>query len=111
MGEAVRNKKPIYMLNLLSFKSKVNRHIYKTKYSSATVPLIIKLGGSPAFFANDGQVLIDTLRVGGVDEVALVMYPSLQTFTEMIASDAYEELNKLRLAAMDGGHLMLIPTQ
>jgi len=110
--DEVSNKQPIYLLNLLRYKSKANRDIYNTKYGPPTALLVSKLGGSAAFVANAGvQVLIDTLGVGAIDEISLVKYPSWRTYTEMITSDAYAKLNEFRLAAMDGGHLMLTAIQ
>lgn len=108
-----RSKEPIYMLNMVRFKSKEHEKIYKgPDYGQPTALLFMKMGGKIAWKADVGlQTLIDTRGFGDFHEAFLIQYPSLRMFAEFVSSDAYMSMNDVRVQAMDGGLLHWTPFQ
>ena len=92
---------PVVMLNLLAFVPDGGRERYE-EYGAAVAPLLEKAGGRIVFAANSSPVLL-----GGDswDLVALVEYPSRQTFLEMVGSSEYAAIAHLRTEALVKGEL------
>jgi uncharacterized protein (DUF1330 family) len=105
----------IYMLNLLKFKERAEypggrdtnltgQEAYGL-YGAGVGKLIAALGGNIIW----GGVT-NTLVVGdgdlAWDQVAIVAYPSLQSFQDMTASEAYQEVHVHREAGL--AHQLLI---
>ena len=106
---------PIYMLNLLKFKARAEyadgrdsnltgREAYAL-YGEGVGKLIASLGGRIIWGG-----AANTLVVGdgdlAWDQVAIVEYPSLQSFQQMTASAAYQDVHVHREAGL--AHQLLI---
>jgi uncharacterized protein (DUF1330 family) len=130
MGESVRaqprpplsafRQRPVFMLNLLQFNSGGEEGYLQ--YSAAVEPLL-KLHGARVIFAGRCVrfLINDGVEDSGVDWdlVAVVRYPSLESFKAMISSAAYQEILPLReqalkrsvLCATDEAAALQVPTR
>ena len=92
----------VYMLNLLAFKPG-GQKIYLQQYARAVMPLITQTHrGEVIYGLKTEQLLIGPEEY---DRVILVMYPSADAFTDMLLSDAYQEVSHYRTSAISIGHL------
>ena len=102
---------PIYMLNLLKFKTQAEyedgretslsgKEAYGL-YEAGVTELLSEFGGSGAFFAD-----VERLMLGSVEElwdmVAVAIYPSRQAMLEMMQSAGMKEISAHRSAGLAG---------
>ena len=86
---------PVVMLNLMRFHERsLDGHgsgwdAY-LRYSALTVPMIKARGGTLLWTGNAKAVALGTEAGNQWDYVALVYYPSLAAFTDMMTSPEYE---------------------
>jgi uncharacterized protein (DUF1330 family) len=92
----------IYMLNLLKFNPGDGESSYFQKYGAAVMPLLKKHGAKVIYTLEAEQSLIGEEHY---DRVILVMYPSVEEFTKMILSEAYQKISHHRADALEIGHL------
>jgi len=76
---------PVAMLNLHRFKPNGGREQYRT-YGAVAGPFLQKSGAQVQYF---GDILAPVIGPQQWDEVALVTYPSLQNFLDMIEDPGY----------------------
>lgn len=100
-GARAGDGKPVVMLNLLAFKREGGRERYE-EYGAAVAPLLEKVGGRIVFLGEPATALIGD---GSWDLVALVEYPSRQTFLDMVGSPEYRAVEHLRSEALEKGEL------
>lgn len=103
--------KPIYMLNLLKFKTKAEYPDGRESdlsgaeayaiYGQEVAKLLVKHGGAPMFSAR-----VERLMLGEVEElwdtVAIAMYPNRQAMLAMMTSEAYQAISIHRTAGLAG---------
>ncbi len=89
---------PVVMLNLLKFKPDGGQVAYM-KYGMAVQPLLRRHGAKSLFFGRAEFCLIGN---GDWDAVALVQYPSNQSFLDMIESADYQAIHHHREAGLAG---------
>jgi uncharacterized protein (DUF1330 family) len=92
---------PVVMLNLLRFNPDGGRERYE-EYGAAVAPLLEKVGGEVRFLGRAGLPL---LSGGPWDLVLLVEYPSRQAFLDMVGSEEYGAIARLRTEALAEGEL------
>ena len=86
---------PVVMLNLMRFHARSRDgdgsgwDAY-LRYSALTVPMIKARGGTLLWTGNATAVALGAQRDNQWDYVALVYYPSLAAFTDMMTSPDYE---------------------
>jgi uncharacterized protein (DUF1330 family) len=86
---------PVVMLNLMRFRERSldgngsGRDAY-LRYSALTVPMIKARGGTLLWTGNAKAVALGTGQGNWWDFVALVYYPTLAAFTDMMTSPDYE---------------------
>ena len=86
------------MLNLMRFRERSldgngsGRDAY-LRYSALTVPMIKAHGGTLLWAGNAKAVALGAQQGNQWDYVALVYYPSLAAFTDMMTSPDYESLS------------------
>jgi len=86
---------PVVMLNLMRFRERSldgNGSGWDAylRYSALTVPMIKARGGTLLWTGNAKAVALGAERGNQWDYVALVYYPSLAAFTDMMRSPDYE---------------------
>lgn len=96
---------PVVMLNLLQFRPDGGAERYG-EYGAAVAPLLEKLGARIVFSAAASPALIGPQDAERWDIVALVEYPSRQSFLDMVASPEYREIARLRTEALDDSRLV-----
>lgn len=89
---------PIVMLNLLNFDGEAGRKLY-AEYSAKVMAHLERVGGQPLYFGVGQSTLIEGAGKDW-DAVALVRYPSRSAFLEMVMDPEYQEISKLRSAAL-----------
>ncbi len=110
-------KGPILMLNLLKFKehaeypdgreTQLSGAEAYALYGAGVGKLIAALGGR-AVYQGVPNVLVIGEGDTPWDAIAIVEYPSLESFQKMLASEAYQEVHVHREAGLD--HQLLINT-
>ena len=88
---------PVIMLNLLKFKP--DGQAAYLKYAAAVQPILQKLGAKSIFA---GRALFCFIGNADWDMVALVQYPSKQSFLEMINSPDYQAIHHYREEGLEG---------
>ena len=102
---------PIYMVNLLKFKSRAEYEDGRSTeltgkeaygiYGNAVAELLPEFGGFVGFFAD-----VERLMLGEVeelwDEVAVAVYPSRSAMMEMMQSPRMQEIGVHRAAGLAG---------
>jgi uncharacterized protein (DUF1330 family) len=89
---------PVVMLNLMRFRERSldgngsGRDAY-LRYSALTVPMIKARGGTLLWTGNAKAVALGSEQGNRWDFVALVYYPALTAFTDMMTSPDYESLS------------------
>lgn len=104
--EAVPNPpspEAVYMLNLVRFKPEDGKRAYLEDYGKQVMPMIEKHDGKLIFGLAPEQLLTGTETY---DRVILVMYPSVEAFTNMILSEEYQKISHHRSNALEIGHLI-----
>jgi uncharacterized protein (DUF1330 family) len=86
---------PVVMLNLMRFRERSldgdgSGWDAYLRYSALTVPMIKARGGTLLWTADARAVALGTEHGNQWDYVALVYYPSLAAFTDMMTSPEYE---------------------
>jgi uncharacterized protein (DUF1330 family) len=89
---------PVVMLNLMRFRERSldgNGSGWDAylRYSALTVPMIKTRGGTLLWTGNALSVALGVEHGNQWDYVALVYYPSLHAFTDMMTSADYENLS------------------
>lgn len=87
---------PVYMLNLLEFRSAGGAERY-AEYGEAVAPLLARAGGKPVFAGRPSESLIGE---GEWDLMILVSYPTRQAFLDMVSSPEYQAIEHLRTEAL-----------
>jgi uncharacterized protein (DUF1330 family) len=89
---------PVVMLNLMRFRERSldgdgsGWEAY-LRYSALTVPMIKSRGGTLLWTGNAKAVALGAEDGNQWDYVALVYYPTLSAFTDMMTSSDYENLS------------------
>src|SRR3954454_8431997 len=86
---------PVVMLNLMRFRERSldgdgSGWDAYLRYSALTVPMIKTRGGTLLWTGNAKAVVLGAEHGNQWDYVALVYYPSLAAFTDMMTSPEYE---------------------
>ena len=89
---------PFVMLNLLAFKPDGGRATY-IDYATKTAPHLERVGGEVLYFGEGGETIVQTGRAW--DAVMLVKYPNRAAFLDMVANAEYQEISKIRTAALE----------
>jgi len=89
---------PIAMLNLVAFDGDEGRARY-AEYGRQAQPFVDAVGGE-IVYAGDGLPALVDDRGRSWDAVLLVRYPSRTAFLEMVMNPEYQEVAKLRAAAL-----------
>lgn len=107
---------PVYMLNLLRFKERAEYTDGRTTdlsgeqayalYAEGVSKLIGDLGGRMVWFGRCNALVIGDGDEPPWDSVAIVEYPSLESFRKMTASSDYAEVHVHREAGL--AHQLLI---
>ncbi|KAF2812304.1 uncharacterized protein BDZ99DRAFT_518160 [Mytilinidion resinicola] len=110
---------PIFMLNLLRYRPtaaytaptdlpQVSGHeAYHARYVPALRPLMAANGSVPIFLGRVYAALCGPAEGERWDEVAIVMYPSVAAFKEMVGSETYKkECEMHRRAALEEWRLV-----
>jgi uncharacterized protein (DUF1330 family) len=89
---------PVVMLNLMRFRERSldgdgSGWDAYLRYSALTVPMIKARGGTLLWTGNALAVAFGTEQGHQWDYVALVFYPTLSAFTDMMTSADYENLS------------------
>ncbi len=110
-------KGPIHMLNLLKFKERAEyADGRETELSGAEayalygagVAILIGALGGRAVYQGVPNVLVIGEGDTPWDAIAIVEYPSIESFQKMLASEAYQEVHVHREAGLE--HQLLINT-
>src|SRR6201995_860316 len=93
--EALERDKPVVMLNLMRFRERSldgdgSGWDAYLRYSALTVPMIKARGGTLLWTGDAKAVALGTENGNQWDYVALVYYPSLAAFIDMMTSPDYE---------------------
>ena len=89
---------PVVMLNLMRFRERSldgdgSGWDAYLRYSALTVPMIKARGGTLLWTGNAKAVALGAEHGNQWDYVALVYYPSLAAFTDMMTSPDYENMS------------------
>lgn len=99
------NAGEVVMLNLLKFKAKAEggdgsgRDAYG-RYGDTVKKMIEARGGTLLWQGRADHVFIGDLDANDWDAVALVSYPSRQSFVEMVSTPEYEQAHEHREAGL-----------
>jgi|SRR5579871_4894959 len=93
--EALASDEPVVMLNLMRFRERSldgdgSGWDAYLRYSALTVPMIKARGGTLLWTGNAKAVALGSENGNQWDYVALVYYPSVAAFVDMMTSDDYE---------------------
>lgn len=116
--KALMERKPegsVYMLNLLKFKERaeyadgretdLSGEAAYMLYGAGVTKIINEMGGDFVFSGKANVLVIGDGELEW-DSVAIVRYPSLDHFTRMVASEAYQAIHVHREAGLE--HQVLI---
>ena len=92
---------PVTMVNLLKLSPKGGAQRY-AEYGVAVAPLVEEVGGRILYAGGAGAALIGN---GDWDLIVLVEYPSHRAFLEMILSEKYAEIARLRDEGLERSEL------
>jgi uncharacterized protein (DUF1330 family) len=92
---ALDHSKPVVMLNLMRFRERSidgdgSGWDAYLRYSALTVPMIKARGGTLLWTGDAKAVALGAQQGNAWDYVALVYYPSVDAFTDMMTSADYE---------------------
>ena len=91
-----RSRGPVAMLNLLKFKPDGGRERY-LEYGAAVTPLLEAVGARVLYSGACRELLIGA---EDWDHLAVVEYPSVGAFLDMVESEAYAKVRPLREEAL-----------
>jgi uncharacterized protein (DUF1330 family) len=96
---------PVVMLNLLKFKTRVDRTDGSgaseyAKYGDAAIEMVEARGGKVLWMGRADQILIGD-PTEDWDSVALVQYPSRKDFVEMVSTPEYEQAHEHRESGLE----------
>ena len=96
--EAMELEAPAVMVNLMRFRERSldgdgSGWDAYLRYSALTVPMIKARGGTLLWTGNASALALGAEHGNQWDYVALVYYPSLAAFTDMMTSPDYENLS------------------
>ena len=111
--------KPIYMLNMLRYRPEATytparpdlpaasgRDVYFSRYVAALAPFFAAAGSAPTLVGKAYAPLVGPPGEAW-DDVAVVMYPSVKAFREMVESERYaKECAPHRRAALEDWRLV-----
>ncbi|MBU29085.1 MAG: hypothetical protein CMD54_03100 [Gammaproteobacteria bacterium] len=83
------------MIALIRVNSLVDFESYRAKVPATLEPY----GGEIKFRAKNITTLVDENELGGFSQIALLRFPSQDDMNDWYASDAYQNLTKLRTSA------------
>ncbi len=86
------------MVNMLKFKANGGAAEY-AKYGAKVIPLVSSLGGKLLF---SGETATSFIGNGDWDRIALLEYPSPQTFLQMASSPEYAAIAGPRNDGLEG---------
>jgi uncharacterized protein (DUF1330 family) len=94
--EAIAPDGPVIMVNLMRFRERSldgdgSGWDAYLRYSALTVPMIKSRGGTLLWTGNARAVALGSENDNQWDYVALVYYPSVAAFIDMMTSDDYEK--------------------
>jgi uncharacterized protein (DUF1330 family) len=94
--EAIAPDGPVIMVNLMRFRERSldgdgSGWDAYLRYSALTVPMIKSRGGTLLWTGNARAVALGSENGNQWDYVALVYYPSVAAFIDMMTSDDYEK--------------------
>jgi uncharacterized protein (DUF1330 family) len=96
----------VVMLNLLKFKARADgeegsgRDAYN-RYGDAVMKMVESRGGTLLWQGRADHVFIGDVGANNWDAVALVSYPSRESFIEMVSTPEYEDAHEHRAAGLD----------
>ena len=96
---------PIVMLNLLRYAPDGGRETY-AEYAVKAQPFVEKVGGE-IVFAGECSVPIVAPDAHRWDTIALVRYPSVKAFMEMVSDPDYFAITPIRTRALDAAVLQV----
>merc|ERR1712216_797972 len=102
---AIDDKRPIAMLNLLKYKGEEGKKHYNS-YLQKAGPYVKEVGAKVIFMGKGEDVLIGN-STDNWDTLLLVRYPSRKAFVNMISSKEYKELMILREKGLEDSILMM----
>src|SRR5215468_6275670 len=93
--EALGRDQPVVMVNLMRFRERSldgdgSGWDAYLRYSAITVPMIKARGGTLLWTGKAKAIALGPHQGNGWDFVALVYYPSVAAFLDMMTSEAYE---------------------
>ena len=96
--EAMERERPVVMVNLMRFRERSldgggSGWDAYLRYSALTVPMIKARGGTLLWTGNARAVALGNQAGNQWDYVALVYYPSVAAFVDMMTSPDYENLS------------------
>ena len=98
---------PVVMLNLLRF-AEGGRELY-ARYAEALRETFLPRYGGEVLYAGDGDAALVAEEGQQWDAVILVRYPSREAFSRMVADPEYQQVTRLRTAALE--EAVLQPTR
>jgi uncharacterized protein (DUF1330 family) len=97
---------PFVMLNLLKFKPEGGAEMY-AEYAGTSTRLVYELGGEYIYY---GESLATVIGGEEWDAVALVRYPTLTSFFQMVSSPEYQAAVHLRHGSLFDSRLIAVET-
>ena len=92
-----RDGTPVVMLNLIAFKPDGGQALYG-EYAAAVTPLLERIGARIVFAGIPAPALLG--EGSSWDLVALIEYPNRNAFLEMVGSQEYDAISRLRSEAV-----------
>ncbi|SFD46681.1 DUF1330 domain-containing protein [Streptomyces aidingensis] len=89
---------PVVMLNLLRF-AEDGRESYR-RYAEALAETFLPRYGGQVLYAGQGSTPLVAEEGQSWDAVLLVRYPSREAFSRMVADPEYQQVTRLRTAAL-----------
>jgi len=97
-----KSSNAVYMLNLLRFKEDGGEMKYYREYGANVMPMITERNGGPEInLKGIGAVIANE----EIDRLILVRYPSVESFRDMVTSEAYQKIAHLRTDSIEIGLL------
>ena len=98
-------KAPVYMVNLLKFKTPNGVASY-LEYGAGVAPLLEAAGASVCFTGSRPRGAADDSDSAWWDVIIVVKYPTPGAFLDMVTSESYQQIAKHRDDALERGDLI-----
>ena len=98
-------KAPVYMVNLLKFKT-TNGVASYLEYGAGVTPLLEAAGATVCFAGSRPRDVARASDSAWWDVILVVKYPSPRAFLDMVTSESYQEISKHRDDALERGDLI-----